>query len=91
MKIQKAAVIGAGVMGAAIAAQLANAGIPVTLLDVVPPGATDRSQLAKAAIERMLKTEPAPLMNSTSSSNCVTASPQPSNSRPARSTTIRPS
>ncbi|WP_278914535.1 3-hydroxyacyl-CoA dehydrogenase NAD-binding domain-containing protein, partial [Deinococcus wulumuqiensis] len=37
MKIQKAAVIGAGVMGAAIAAQLANAGIPVLLLDIVLP------------------------------------------------------
>ena len=33
-KIYKAAVIGAGTMGAAIAAHLANAGTPVTLLDV---------------------------------------------------------
>ena len=32
----KAAVIGAGVMGSGIAAQIANAGIPVLLLDIVP-------------------------------------------------------
>ena len=35
--ICKAAVIGAGVMGAGIAAVIANAGIPVCLLDIVPP------------------------------------------------------
>ncbi len=38
MKIESAAVLGAGVMGAGIAAHLANAGIPVLLLDVVPEG-----------------------------------------------------
>ncbi len=37
-QIRKAAVLGAGVMGAAIAAHLANAGIPSLLLDIVPPG-----------------------------------------------------
>jgi len=35
-KIYKAVVIGAGTMGAALAAHLANAGLPVTLLDIVP-------------------------------------------------------
>lgn len=35
-KIHKAVIIGAGTMGAALAAHLANAGIPVTLLDIVP-------------------------------------------------------
>ena len=35
-KVHKAVVIGAGTMGAAIAAHLANAGIRVTLLDIVP-------------------------------------------------------
>lgn len=54
--IRKAAVIGAGTMGAAIAAQFANAGVPVLLLDVVPDG-------AKNAIAKMLKTEPAPFMS----------------------------
>ena len=35
-KFHKAVVIGSGTMGAAIAAHLANAGVPVTLLDIVP-------------------------------------------------------
>ena len=60
--IQKAAVIGAGVMGAAIAAQLTNAGIPVVLLDIVLPDKPDRNFLAKAGIERALKASPAAFM-----------------------------
>ena len=36
--IKKVAVIGAGVMGAGIAAHVANAGVPVVLLDIVPHG-----------------------------------------------------
>ena len=66
MAINQAAVIGAGVMGAGIAAHLANAGVPVLLLDIVPngagKGAADRSALAKGAIARMLKADPAPFM-----------------------------
>lgn len=61
--IEKVAVIGAGVMGAGIAAQVANAGVPVLLLDIVPPGAADRNAVAAGAIARMQKTEPAPLMS----------------------------
>lgn len=61
-RIRKAAVIGAGVMGSGIAAQIANAGVPVALLDIPPGDGNDRSAIAKGAIERMLKTEPAPLM-----------------------------
>ncbi len=54
--IGKVAVIGAGVMGAGIAAQVANAGIPVVLLDVLPDGAAK-------AIEKLKKTKPAALMH----------------------------
>lgn len=61
--IRKAAVIGAGTMGAAIAAQFANAGVPVLLLDIVKPGAPSRNALAEGAIAKMLKTEPAPFMS----------------------------
>lgn len=67
MTIQKVAVIGSGVMGSGIAAQVANAGIPVVLLDIVPKNLTDgedRSKIAKGAIEKMLKTDPAPFMSS---------------------------
>ncbi len=65
MGIEKAAVIGAGVMGAGIAAHLANAGVPVMLLDIVPDGAADRpsrNALASGAIAAMLKASPAPFM-----------------------------
>ncbi len=63
MTIQKVAVLGSGVMGSGIAAQIANAGIPVVLLDIVPSGATDRNVIAKGAIEKMLKADPAPFMS----------------------------
>ncbi len=61
--IQKVAVIGAGVMGASIAAHVANAGIPVLLLDIVPKDGVDRDAIAKSAVEKMLKTDPAPFMS----------------------------
>jgi len=61
--IKHATVIGSGVMGAGIAAQIANAGIPVLLLDIVPAGEANRNALAEGAIARMLKTEPAAFMS----------------------------
>ena len=63
MTIEKVAVIGAGVMGSGIAAHLANAGIPVYLLDIVPKDASNRSAIAEGAIAKMLKTQPAPFMH----------------------------
>ena len=66
MGIGKVAVIGSGVMGSGIAAQVANAGVPVVLLDIVPKNLAageDRSKIARGAIEKMLKTDPAPLMS----------------------------
>jgi 3-hydroxyacyl-CoA dehydrogenase len=62
-EIKKVAVIGSGVMGAAIAAHVTNAGIPVVLLDIVSKDTNDRSSIAKGAVERLLKTDPAPLMS----------------------------
>ena len=44
-------VLGAGVMGARIAAHLANAGIPTDLLDIVPSSRTDREQKAGLTLE----------------------------------------
>lgn len=63
MTIEKVAVIGAGVMGAGIAAHVANAGIPVLLLDIVPEGAHDRNVIAAGAVKKMMKTDPAPFMS----------------------------
>jgi 3-hydroxyacyl-CoA dehydrogenase len=61
--IQKVCVIGSGTMGAGIAAQVANAGVPVLLLDIVPKEGTDRDAIAKGAVAKMLKTDPAPFMS----------------------------
>jgi len=58
--IQKAAVLGAGVMGAQIAAHLANAGFDVALFDL-PSAEGDRNQIVKAALDRLKKLEPAPI------------------------------
>jgi len=63
MNIEKVAVLGAGVMGASIAAHISNAGIPVTLLDIIPENATNRSIIAETAIQKLLKAEPAPFMH----------------------------
>ena len=59
--IRKAAVLGAGTMGARIAAHLANAGVATLLLDVVPKGAPagDRNRLAAAGLEAARKSKPA--------------------------------
>jgi 3-hydroxyacyl-CoA dehydrogenase len=47
-------------MGSRIAAHLANAGVPVLLLDIVPPGdAALRSSIAVSAIAALLKAKPA--------------------------------
>ncbi len=62
MTIQKVGVIGSGVMGGGIAAQIANAGIPVVLLDIKPQEAKNGTDLAAAAVQKMLKTDPAPFM-----------------------------
>ena len=72
-EIRQAAVLGAGVMGSGIAAHLANAGIPVLLLDIVPPKLTDedaangltesdprfRNKLALAGLKGIEKSRPA--------------------------------
>lgn len=62
MEIRSAVVIGAGVMGSAIAAHIANAGLPVRLLDIAPASGR-RDALARAAIERMRKADPPPFMS----------------------------
>ncbi len=59
-QIRRAAVLGAGVMGAAIAAHLANAGIPSLLLDIVPPDAAkDRDKIARIGLEKTINARPA--------------------------------
>src|SRR5712691_525557 len=58
--VKKAAVLGAGTMGAQIAAHLANAGIPTLLLDIVPRDDDgDRNRIARAGFEAAKKSKPA--------------------------------
>ncbi|MBS4222949.1 enoyl-CoA hydratase/isomerase family protein [Bacillus sp. FJAT-49682] len=73
--INKAAVLGSGVMGSGIAAHLANIGIPVLLLDIVPKELTAeeeakgltledqvvRNRFTDTAVQKLLKQKPAPL------------------------------
>src|SRR5436190_8705885 len=65
LAIQKAVVLGAGTMGARIAAHFANAGLPCILLDIVPPDlkpdapGADRNKIVRAGLEAAKKTKPA--------------------------------
>src|SRR5213593_1788745 len=60
-RINKVAILGAGTMGARIAAHFANAGVPSYLLDIVPAdaSATMRNKIAAAGLEAASKSRPA--------------------------------
>ena len=60
-RIRKVAVLGAGTMGAAIAAHCANAGLEVDLFDIAPDD-DDNDAVVKAGFERMRKARPSALM-----------------------------
>jgi 3-hydroxyacyl-CoA dehydrogenase len=61
-RIRKVAVLGAGTMGAAIAAHCANAGLEVDLLDIAPDEDDDKNAVVEAGLERMQNARPAALM-----------------------------
>jgi 3-hydroxyacyl-CoA dehydrogenase len=65
-RINKVAILGAGTMGARIAAHFANAGVPSYLLDIVPPDADApaRNKIAAAGLEAAKKSKPAAFMDS---------------------------
>ena len=77
LKIERAAVLGSGVMGSAIAAHLANAGIPSLMLDMVPAGLSPaeaaagltrespafRNRMGSQALATCLKAKPAPFFS----------------------------
>ena len=58
--VRKVAVLGAGVMGAQIAAHLANASVPVVLFDLAAKDG-DPNAIVKSATEKLRKLEPPPL------------------------------
>ena len=69
-RINKVAILGAGTMGARIAAHFANAGVPSYLFDIVPgnvaPGAgpAARNKIAAAGLDGAKKSKPAAFMDS---------------------------
>src|ERR1700685_4232543 len=69
-RINKVAILGAGTMGARIAAHFANAGVPSYLFDIVPQGvapgagATARNKVAAAGLDGAKKSKPAAFMDS---------------------------
>jgi len=64
-RINKVAVLGAGTMGARIAAHFANAGVPSYLFDIVPPDADApaRNKIAAAGLDAAKKSKPAAFMD----------------------------
>src|SRR5271170_7474941 len=64
-QINKVAVLGAGTMGSRIAAHITNAGLPVVLLDIVPPGIDasapklERNKIVLTALDGLKKSKPA--------------------------------
>src|SRR6202166_1746415 len=63
-RINKVAILGAGTMGARIAAHFANAGVPSYLFDIVPPDADGpaRNKIAAAGLDAAKKSKPAAFM-----------------------------
>src|ERR687891_97832 len=62
MRIRRIGVVGAGTMGAGIAALAASAGVPALLLDIAAPDG-DPSAPARKGLERQLKARPAAFMD----------------------------
>jgi 3-hydroxyacyl-CoA dehydrogenase len=64
-RLKKVAVLGSGVMGSGIACHLANVGMDVLLLDLVPTDAksdkASRNALVNTALQNAIKSKPAPL------------------------------
>src|SRR5260370_34158227 len=64
-QIRKIAILGAGTMGSRIAAHITNAGLPVVLLDIVPPGTAadapkaERNKFVLSALDGLKKAKPA--------------------------------
>jgi 3-hydroxyacyl-CoA dehydrogenase len=88
------AVIGAGVMGSGIAAHLANAGVEVLLLDIVPPNLSDaekkaeraRNRFAASGLDKALKARPAAFFHKDGARLVSSATPRTTSSEARRAT-----
>ncbi len=75
MRITKVGVIGAGAMGAGIAALAASAGLPVVLLDIPggdDPTSPDRSRPARDGLDRVRKAKPAAFLDAAAAARITT-------------------
>jgi len=75
-RLKKVAVLGSGVMGSGIACHLANVGMEVLMLDIVPKGVgndkTSRNRLVDTALKTAIKSNPAPLYTASFASRIKT-------------------
>lgn len=75
-RLKKVAVLGSGVMGSGIACHLANVGMEVLMLDIVPKEAgndkTSRNLMVNTALQTAIKSKPAPLYDKTFASRIQT-------------------
>ena len=68
-KIKKVAVLGSGVMGSGIACHLANVGLEVLMLDILPKdlkNKKERNLVSDGALEKAIKSKPSPLYKKSS-------------------------
>ena len=89
-RIHKVAILGAGTMGARIAAHFANAGVPSYLFDIVPPDADGpaRNKIAAAGLDAAKKSKPAAFMDA-SLARFVTCAEGPARAMPEGSSRKR--
>ena len=79
-RIKKVAVLGSGVMGSGIACHLANSGLEVLMLDILPPNLDDqqksnkalRNRIADTSLANAIKSKPAPLYDAAFASRITT-------------------
>jgi len=79
-RIKKVAVLGSGVMGSGIACHLANIGLEVLMLDILPRGLDEsalkspavRNRIANEALKKSIKGKPAPLYHKDFASRITT-------------------
>ena len=79
-RLKKVAVLGSGIMGSGIACHLANVGMEVVMLDIVTPDLNDekskstveRNKLVNSALQKTIKSKPAPLYHKSFASRIKT-------------------
>ena len=79
-RLKKVAVLGSGVMGSGIACHLANVGLEVLMLDIIPrdlkgdklKDPTRRNSIVNSALQNSIRSKPAPLYHKSFASRIST-------------------